>query len=186
MRTLVVPECATVESRDTVESADESTFHCASEPASKSSAKYVPAATPDPKRLTDCGLSSALSLSVRVALRGPSALGVKVTATEQLAPAFSEAGQSFVWLKSATPGPLMSTPPSTSGPPPVFDSVMDWVGLAVPTVCERNANALGERLTTGAESPRPLRSTVCGLDGALSPITSDADLSPPLCGVKET
>ena len=96
MRTLVVPECDTVESSDADEPGDVSTSHCASDPDSKSSAKYVPAATPDPKRLTACGLSSALSFSVRAALRGPSALGAKVTETEQLAPAFSEAGQLFV------------------------------------------------------------------------------------------
>jgi hypothetical protein len=39
---------------------------------------------PSPLRLTDCGLPAALSAKVRVALRAPLAVGVKVTLTPQV------------------------------------------------------------------------------------------------------
>ena len=41
---------------------------------------------PSPLRLTDCGLPAALSVKVRVALRPPLAVGVKVTPTEHVPP----------------------------------------------------------------------------------------------------
>ena len=43
--------------------------------------------TPVPLRVTDCGLPDALSVIAKLALRLPSAVGVKVTLMEQEAPA---------------------------------------------------------------------------------------------------
>src|SRR6188508_21475 len=164
----------------------ESRSHWASEPDSKSSWKYVPGATPEPARLTAWGLSAALSFTDRVARRSPSVPGAKVTVIEQLAPAARLAGQFPPRLKSAAPSPPSVMPAMSSGPPPVFESETVCCGLVVPRVCESNLSAPGEMLATGAERPRPLSVTVCGLDGALSPITSEAVRSPPSCGVNET
>jgi hypothetical protein len=53
-------------------------------------------ATPVPVRLTVCGLPLALSVMVRVPLRTPVAVGVKVTLIVQLAPAPTLAPQVLV------------------------------------------------------------------------------------------
>jgi hypothetical protein len=53
-------------------------------------------ATPVPVRLTDCGLPLALSVMVRVPLRTPVVVGVKVTLIVQLAPAPTLAPQVLV------------------------------------------------------------------------------------------
>ncbi len=47
----------------------------------------IPALTPVPMSGTLCGEPAAESLTSRVAVRTPAAVGVNVTATEQLAPA---------------------------------------------------------------------------------------------------
>jgi hypothetical protein len=59
-------------------------------------------ACPVPERATDCGLSGALSVIVRVPVRLPVAVGVKETLTVQIEE--SVAPQSFVSVKS----PLIS------------------------------------------------------------------------------
>jgi len=64
--------------------------------------KVMEAAKPEvplPDKLTVCGLSTLLSLMVRVPLKIPRALGVKVTVIVQDAPAPTLAPQSFVCEK---------------------------------------------------------------------------------------
>ena len=51
------------------------------------------AGAPVPLRVTDCGLAGALSAKVMAPLRLPVAVGAKLTATVQLAPAARLAGQ---------------------------------------------------------------------------------------------
>jgi hypothetical protein len=61
----------------------------------------VTAATPDPARLTVCGLLLPLSVTVKVPFRAPSAEGVNVTETVQVLPAARVEGllgQVVVWL----------------------------------------------------------------------------------------
>src|SRR5437588_11757188 len=99
-RTLLASEFAAVESSAIVESVDDSASHWPSDPDSKSSLKYVPGARPLPDKATRCGLSAALSLTVNDPARAPVADGVKVTDTEQLAPAANVAGQPLVSAKS--------------------------------------------------------------------------------------
>jgi hypothetical protein len=55
---------------------------------------------PFPVRLSVCGLFAALSLTVKVPLRVPDAVGVKVTWIAQLEPASMGAEQLLVWAKS--------------------------------------------------------------------------------------
>lgn len=61
----------------------------------------VTAATPDPVRLTVCGLLLPVSVTVKVPFRVPRAAGVKVTEMVQFLPAARVAGllgQVLVWL----------------------------------------------------------------------------------------
>src|SRR5208282_288314 len=58
------------------------------------------AATPVPDSVTECGLPAALSETVRLPLRVPSAVGVKTTVIVQAAPADRVLEQLLVWLKS--------------------------------------------------------------------------------------
>ena len=60
-------------------------------------AKLTLDAAPVPVRLTVWGLPVALSVTVIVPGRLPTAVGVKVTLMEQLAPAAREAPQVLVW-----------------------------------------------------------------------------------------
>lgn len=55
---------------------------------------------PEPLSETVCGLLASESVSVRAPVRVPVAVGVKVTETEQLAPAASEVPQLLVCAKS--------------------------------------------------------------------------------------
>ena len=91
-RTLSEPECATLESIAIVESAEESAFHCTSEPDSKSSLNHVPGKRPAPESATDWEPPGALSLSVSEALSNPAVAGSKPIVTEQLAPIASVVG----------------------------------------------------------------------------------------------
>src|SRR5207302_10784194 len=91
-RTLLPPELATVESSATVESLEDNASHWVSEPDSKSSLRYVPAARPLPDRATVCGPPAAASLTVKDPARAPVADGVKVTVTAHDAPAANVAG----------------------------------------------------------------------------------------------
>ena len=61
--------------------------------------KVGPEATvvPVPVRLAVCGLFVALSVTVKLPLRVPVAVGAKVTLIVQLAPAATLAPQLFVW-----------------------------------------------------------------------------------------
>ena len=59
-----------------------------------------PAVVPVPERLVVCGLLLALSLTVRVPLRAPTTVGVKVTLTVHLPLLASELPQVLVWAKS--------------------------------------------------------------------------------------
>jgi hypothetical protein len=53
---------------------------------------------PFPVRLTVCGLPVALSETVRVPVKVPVAVGLKVTEIRQFFPAFTVVPQVFVWL----------------------------------------------------------------------------------------
>jgi hypothetical protein len=83
-------------------------------------------AVPVPDRLAVCGLPLALSLTVRLALRLPRAVGVNVTLIVQLVLAASVdglMGQLFVWPKSPGFVPPMARPLMVKGALPVFESV---------------------------------------------------------------
>ena len=88
-----------------------------------------PCVTPVPLREAVSGLEDALSLTVKVPVRDPAAVGLKLTLMAQPAFAASEAAQLFVCEKS--PVTVMLAIVSTPGPLLVSVSVL--AALTVPT-----------------------------------------------------
>jgi hypothetical protein len=84
------------------------------------------AVIPVPVKLVVCGLPVALSPTVRLALRLPTAVGVNVTLIVQLVLAASVdglMGQLFVWPKSPGFVPPMAMLVMVNGALPVFENV---------------------------------------------------------------
>jgi len=75
-----------------------------------------------------------LSVTVRVPVRVPDAVGLKVTLTLQLAPAATELPHVFVSEKSPPFVPEMATAVTVSGAVPVLLRVMAWEALVVLTI----------------------------------------------------
>jgi hypothetical protein len=98
-----------------------------------------------PVRLAVCGLLLALSVTVRVAVRVPLAVGLKVTLIAQLAPAARLEPQLLVSAKSPLLVPVMAMLLMDSAPPLEFESVTVWGALVVPTDWVANVTELGER-----------------------------------------
>src|SRR5215471_17696465 len=67
---------------------------------------FGPDATPMPVNATDCGLSTALSVILIVAARGPTCVGLKATLIVHFAPAAMPFPQVLVWLKSVAFVPI--------------------------------------------------------------------------------
>lgn len=84
---------------------------------------------PVPVRVTDCGLSGALSLTVTVPVLVPVAVGVNVTLIVQLPPANTELPQVVVSAKSPVAVILVMVKVSV----PRFFSVTDCAALVVPS-----------------------------------------------------
>src|ERR1700675_3255431 len=142
---------------------------------------------PDPNKPIDCGLPIALSETITDPLREPGAVGMKVTAIEQLAAggstplALPGGMQVFVWTKS----PVVEIPRRVRAAVPALFTVMVCGELVVPTICCAKVRLAGEKLATGA-TPMPARLTVWGLLLGLSVITSVPARLPIPVGVKDT
>ena len=126
-----------------------------------------PLVVPVPERATLCGLPGALSLTLTFALRLPVAVGLKLAVIVHVAFTASDAGQSFDCAKSLGFVPVSVTPLIVSGAVPLFRSVEVCAALVEPTICEPKARLAGVNATPEAV-PVPVRSTLCGLPGALS------------------
>jgi hypothetical protein len=142
-------------------------------------------ATPVPLRATLCGLSPALSVTVRLADRAPEFAGAKETLTVQELPAPSEVGQAFVWEKSPGLVPVNPMVLIASAPVPLFVSVTDCAALVVPVVWLPKVRLDGLSETEGAV-PLPERLTVCGLPEALSATEIEALRGPGAPGANVT
>jgi hypothetical protein len=81
---------------------------------------------------------------LRVPVLVPSALGLKVTAIAQLAPALTMLPQVLVWEKS----PMAAMLEIVSEALPVLVRVMVWALLA-PTISAGKVSEAGDKLTTG-------------------------------------
>jgi hypothetical protein len=143
----------------------------------------IATASPTPVKATVCGEPLALSVIVSVPVRAPTAVGVKVTETMQLAPAATLAPQVLVCAKS----PEAAIEVTANAPVPGLDRVSVWAALVVPTVADAKVRADGESIMPGvATVPVPLNGTVWGEPVALSTIVSTPVRVPAVDGVKVT
>jgi len=137
--------------------------------------------TPVPLRVACCGLPLASSLTLRVPLRAPTALGVKVTVSVQLPPAAKLLGQ-LLWLVKS---PLLDTALIFSAEPPLLVSVTVCEAV-FPRVTLPNERLVGLRLAWAAPTPMPDRETSMGETGPLLTTDTLPLLLPAEVGVKLT
>jgi hypothetical protein len=143
----------------------------------------APTVWPVPAKVTECGLPVASSVTTSDAERAPTAPGVIVTLNVQFADAARVAPQVLVSAKSAKFVPVIAMFEIFSVAVPVLVSVAVCTELSVPTVWGANVNTAGRNVTRGAAVPVPLNVADCGLPGASSVTSMDADFAPADVGV---
>jgi len=121
-----------------------------------------PESPPTPVKESVCELTTASSVMMIEALRGPNWLGVKVTFSVQLAPAPRLEPQVPLWSKSVALVPVIATLLITSSEPPVLVSVSTCGTLVVPTTNRPKLRPAGAGLRVagvggggGADDPLP-------------------------------
>jgi hypothetical protein len=90
---------------------------------------------PVPESGTFCGLSPALSVRVRNAVRVPDMIGVNVTLTLQVPAEATDELHVLVWVKSPSSAPVMPTLATFRACGPVLLIVTVCTALALFTVC---------------------------------------------------
>lgn len=129
---------------------------------------------------------------VRLALRLPTADGVKVTENEHDAPAASVLPQVVVRAKSPAFAPVSATLEIDSAAVPEFVSVTDFAELDEPTSCEPKLRLVDDSVTAAADGggagvvPVPDSDNGCGLPAALSRIDRVAVRPPDADGANVT
>ena len=121
-------------------------------------ADSVTGAVPVPLRLTVCGLLIALSAKVRVPVAAPSAVGVKVTPTVQVAPAAMPVPHVLLAMANGLPAG-MEMPVNVSAVLSRLVTVTVFAALVLPTASEPKLRLLEENVTGAL----PLPVTVDGL-----------------------
>lgn len=122
-----------------------------------------------------------MSVIVRVPVRVPLAVGVKVTLIVQLPLTANEAPQLLVWAKS----PLVAMLVMVSAAVPLLVSVTVCAAEVVPTFWPAKVRLAGESPAAGA-MPVPLKLAVCGLPAALSVTVNVPLRAPEAVGAKLT
>jgi hypothetical protein len=141
---------------------------------------------PVPVKATHCGDPAALSVIVRLAMRGPVAVGLNVTVTTQVdAGAMLLPTQVVVLVKSPLLAPPIFTALTVSGPVPLLVIVTVWLALAVVMFWLPNARLAVESVAPGTV-PVPLSATACGDVAALSAIVKLAERFPAIVGANVT
>src|SRR5271165_418682 len=122
---------------------------------------------PVPDRATFCGLSGALSVNVRLPLRTPVCVGVKLTFTMQLAPAatvlpLTQGCTVLVALMGTrAKSPLVATVVMLRATVPELVTVTFFLpGAVVPTAIFTHLSEVGFRLTTGLPVCDPARAVI--------------------------
>ena len=119
-----------------------------------------------PFRVTFCGLSGALSVMDKVAVRVPACVGVKITLILQLAAGFTEPPHVLVWAKSPASAPVMRMLVMARVAMPKFASVTGLPPLLLPKARGEKSRLVGDNVAFGPETtPVPLKATNCGLPG---------------------
>src|SRR6266481_759747 len=132
---------------------------------------------PVPINAMECGFPGASSLITIEADLAPAAAGVNFTLKVQTALTAIEATQSFVCVKSFAFAPVIEIPSMLRTAVPVFVSVIICAALCVPTPCAVNVTLVVENVATGAAVPVPLSVADCGLPGASSATSTEAERS---------
>src|ERR1035438_3049026 len=126
----------------------------------------------------DCGLFWALSVTTRVAVLEPLAVGLKVTVVvHPVAFGARVAVQVVVLLKSPALVPVMAKLVIESAVPPGFERVMDLVAVPLLALTVPKLRLLALNCATGLMTVAET-GTCCGLPAALSVILSTA-----VCGL---
>src|SRR5215472_16505345 len=92
------------------------------------------ALVPIPLTPSDCGLLTALSVKVRLALRVPMLVGVKVTLIVQLAPTARLEPQLLDWAKSLLLAPVRAMAERFKVAVPELVRVTAWEALVTPAI----------------------------------------------------
>ena len=142
--------------------------------------------SPVPSKETIWGLPGAVSLTARLAIREPPAVGAKLTLTVQFPEGAKAVPQLLVWLKSEAFMPLMLMLLMLNDDVPVFASRMAEALPLVPTVCGTKFTRPGCGERNGPVTPVPLRGTERRLIFVLSVIVMEPDSCPFSVGAKFT
>jgi hypothetical protein len=102
---------------------------------------------PVPDRLAACGLPEALSVTERVALRVPEAVGANVTLIVQFPPAVTLEPQVLVCEKSPLFEPVIAILEIVSAAEPGLESVRVLAELEVPTCWLLKVKEAGDKVT---------------------------------------
>ena len=129
-----------------------------------------------PANVTACGLPPPSSLTSKVAVRVPEAVGAKVTLMVQRLPAAKSPGQVLLVENSVASAPRTAICQVFIGALLALAKVIVCAVLLVPTVCAGKIRLDGVRLVA---VPTPVSTIVCGVDPSLSLTTMD-DLRGPL------
>ena len=132
-----------------------------------------------PNRVTVCGLPTALSATLRTAVRFPKADGVNLTLSWQLVAAARVVPQLFVWLKSVAFGPMIEIADKLTEIVPVLLSVTTCEALVEPTSVCGNAKPTGNALATRNEPCKKIKSEA-GRGGSVVMTTAMSALPSPL------
>ena len=92
---------------------------------------FGPVTTPIPLKAIGCGLPTALLMTPRVAVRGPTCMGVNVIVIAHVAPAASPEPHVSVSVNSAAFVPVIAMPLMSIGCVPTLVSVTSWAVLPV-------------------------------------------------------
>jgi hypothetical protein len=131
--------------------------------------KVTAGAVAVPVMLMDWGLPEPLSVTFKVPVRVPVAVGAKVTLMVQVL--LTAIGDAAAQLSVSWKSPVAPTAVTVKVPDgPVFVRVTDCAELVVPTAWLENVRLGGVKVTAGAVAakPCPVRDTCCGLLPALS------------------
>jgi hypothetical protein len=144
---------------------------------------------PVPLRSKVCVAGVALSVTVKVPVCVPAAVGAKLIGILQLVPAARLLPQlELPRGNSLASEPATVMPLIVSVALPVLVNVIVCAALVVFTTCAAKSNGFGASPTAGAAAapPVPVKVTVCGLDGASSATEIAAVWVPVALGWKST
>lgn len=144
-------------------------------------ADNVTGALPVPLRLSVCGLLMALSAKANVPLAAPSAAGVNVTPTLQVAPAATAVPHVLLEIANGPPA-ATEMPVKVSATLSLLVTVTVFAGLVLPNASVPKLKLVAEKLSGAL--PLPVKLTICV--PALSVIVRTPEVAPITVGANTT